>query len=332
MKSNGNKILIISLIVLIVIIAIVSIVGMIIFKHQPEILQGQIECTNVKISGKLSGRVHQLYVSEGEMVKNGDTLVYIKSPEVDAMLQSANAMENVAKLQNQKIDAGTRNQIINALKQAWEGAKANADLAQVTKKRIDKLFDEGVATPQRKDEADALAKAAAAAAQAAYYQYQLAVDGAQKEDKESSKALINAAQGNVNQVQSILNDSKLISPANGQISSIYPSEGELIVTGAPIMNIVILDSCHVVLNVRENLLPMFYIGSEFEGKVPAIGSDATIKFQTYYISPLGSFSTWRSTKQVGSYDIVTFQVKAKPVQGDNISRLRPGMSVLITVK
>ena len=167
---KGNKILIVSLAVLIIVIAAVSIVGMIIFKHQPEILQGQIEATDVKISGKLSGRVDMLYVTEGQMVKQGDTLVYIKSPEVDAMLQSANAMENVAKFQNQKVDAGTRSQIINALKQAWEGAKANAELADVTKKRIDKLFEEGVATPQRKDEADAIARAAHAAQQAAYYQ------------------------------------------------------------------------------------------------------------------------------------------------------------------
>ena len=329
---KGNKILIVSLAIIVIVIAAVSIVGMVIFKHQPEILQGQIEATDVKISGKLSGRVDKLYVCEGDMVQKGDTLVYIKSPEVDAMLQSANAMENVAKYQNQKVDAGTRAQIINALKQAWEGAKANAELAAITKKRIDKLFEEGVATPQRKDEADAIAKAANAAQEAAYYQYQLALDGAQKEDKESSKALVDAAQGSVTQVQSILNDSKLTSPTNGQISSIYPSEGELMVTGAPIMNIVVLDSCHVVLNVRENLLPMFYIGGEFDGKVPAIGKDVVIKFKTYFISPLGSFATWRSTKQVGSYDIVTFQVKAKPISGDQISRLRPGMSVLVTVK
>ena len=77
---------------------------------------------------------------------------------------------------------------------------------------------------------------------------------------------------------------------------------------------------------------MFYIGGEFDGKVPAIGKDVVIKFKTYFISPLGSFATWRSTKQVGSYDIVTFQVKAKPISGDQISRLRPGMSVLVTVK
>lgn len=336
-----SKIIFTSLVIIIAILAIVSIIGMSIYNHQPQVLQGQIEATEIKISGKLLGRIDKFYVQEGELVKQGDTLVMINSPETNALLQSASAMENVAKYQNQKVDAGARIQIIQSLKEAWEAAKANYELAMTTNTRVQKLYADSVATPQKRDEANTLAKAAQAAEKAAYYQYQLALSGAQTEDKESAKALVTAAQGGVNQVQALLSDSKLTAPANGEISAIYPTIGELVMPGAPIMNLVELDSCYVVLNVREDLLPNFYMGKLFMGKVPAIGNKEIV-FEIFYMSPMGSFATWRSTKQTGSYDIVTFQIKARPVpekptedgtyatQAD-IARLRPGMSVLVTM-
>lgn len=337
-----QKIILISLSSIIIALVIISIIGIVLYKHQPEVLQGQIEATEIKISGKLLGRIDKFYVTEGAEVKEGDTLVLINSPEVTAMLQSASAMEDVAKYQNKKVDAGTRSQITQSLKEVWEAAKANWELANKTNIRVQKLYADSVATSQKRDEAAAMEKAARAAEQAAYYQYQLALTGAQSEDKESAKALVSAAQGDVSQVQALLNDARLTAPAAGEISAIYPTVGELVMPGAPVMNLVVTDSCYVVLNVREDLLPSFHMGQIFNGKVPAIG-DKEIKFEVFYMSPLGSFATWRSTKQTGSYDVVTFKIKARPVPdngGNNrtqtaaagdISGLRPGMSVLVTL-
>lgn len=54
-----------------------------------------------------------------------------------------------------------------------------------------------------------------------------------------------------------------------------------------------------------------------------------IEFKIYYISPLGSFATWRSTKQTGTYDMKTFEIHALPLQP--VDGLRPGMSVLVNL-
>lgn len=249
-------------------------------------------------------------------------------------------MEEVAKYQNKKVDAGTRSEIIKSLKQAWEAADANYTLAKTTWQRTEKLYRDSVVTTQRMDEITALYKTAEAAKNAAWYEYQMALSGAQAEDKESAKALVNAAKGGVNAVEAVLSDAKLTTPQSGEIGSIYPSVGELVMPGTPIMDIVVIDSCYVVLNVREDQLPYFYMGGEFYGTVPAL-SDARITFSVFYMSPLGSFATWRSTKQTGSYDLVTFQIKGRPIaitdlQDKNkekalLHRLRPGMSVLVTL-
>ena len=65
------------------------------------------------------------------------------------------------------------------------------------------------------------------------------------------------------------------------------------------MSLVVLDDCHVVLNVREDYMHYFRMNETFRGNVPALKVE-NIEFKIYYISPLGSFATWRSTKQTGS--------------------------------
>ncbi|RHJ95265.1 HlyD family secretion protein [Parabacteroides bouchesdurhonensis] len=324
--DKTKKYLSISFIVVLIVVVIISVVGMLLLGKKPVILQGQIEATEIRISGKLPGRVDTFLVQEGQFVKQGDTLVVINSPEAEAKYQQANAMEDVAIYQNQKVDEGTRKQIINSLFQLWNKAKSDLQLAGTTYKRIQALYRDSVVTSQRMDEVKALYDAAVANEKAAHSQYQMAVEGAQVQDKESARSLVQAARGTVQEVEALLQDARLVAPESGQISTIFPKRGELVGAGMPIMNLIVLDDTHVVLNVREDRLPSFKMGGIFKGDVPAIGKK-DIKFKIYYISPLGSFATWKSTKQTGSYDMRTFQIKAQPV--DPIEGLRPGMSVLV---
>ena len=132
----------------------------------------------------------------------------------------------------------------------------------------------------------------------------------------------------MNEVQALLMDARLTAPEDGQISTIYPKRGELVGAGTPIMSLVVLDDCHVVLNVREDYMPYFRMNENFIGDIPAL--DVKNKaFKINYISPLGSFATWRSTKQTGTYDMKTFEIHALPVEP--MEGLRPGMSVLVNL-
>ena len=258
----------------------------------------------------------------------GDTLVVINSPEAWAKYQQVNALEDIAKFQNKKIDDGTRQQIIRSVEELWNKAKSDLQLAKVTYDRIQVLYKDSVVTSQRKDEVEAMYKAAVAAERAAHQQYLLVKDGAQKEDKESARSLVDAARGTVSEVQALLMDARLTAPEDGQIATIYPKRGELVGAGTPIMSLVILNNCHVVLNVREDYMHYFRMNENFTGDVPALDAQ-NIEFKINYISPLGSFATWRSTKQTGTYDMKTFQIHALPVKP--MEGLRPGMTVLVNL-
>lgn len=318
----------IAFVVILLAVVIVSAIGIIAMSNKPVILQGQIEADEIRISGKLPGRIDTFLVREGQNVKMGDTLVVINSPEARAKYQQVNALEDIAKFQNKKIDDGTRQQIVRSVEELWNKAKSDLQLAKVTYERIQVLYKDSVVTSQRKDEVEAMYKAALAAERAAHQQYLLVKDGAQKEDKESARSLVSAARSTVDEVEALLTDAHLTAPEDGQISTIYPKRGELVGAGTPIMSLVVLSDCHVVLNVREDYMHYFRMNENFMGDVPALGAE-NIEFKINYISPLGSFATWRSTKQTGSYDMKTFEIHALPVTP--MDELRPGMSVLVNL-
>lgn len=328
-ESKKGRTLSIAFIVVLVAVALFTVIGMIAMRHQPLVLQGQAEATEIRISGKLPGRIDTFLVEEGQWVKQGDTLVVINSPTVEAKYRQVDALKQVAVEQNKKIDAGTRKQIIATAQQLWNKTQSDLTLARTTYNRILTLYKDSVVTSQRKDEVEAMYKAAQAAERAAYEQYQMAVDGAQSEDKASARSMVNAANSTVDEVSSLLVDARLIAPEDGQIATIFPKRGELVAPSTPIMNLVVMDDIHVVLNVREDLMPDFRMGGTFIGDVPALAQKG-IGFKIYYISPLGSFATWKSTKQTGSYDLQTFEIHARPTK--KVEGLRPGMSVLVEIK
>lgn len=63
-------------------------------KDNSILLQGQVETTEITISGTLPGRVERYYTEEGQYVKEGDTLVTISSPQAEAKYNQARALES----------------------------------------------------------------------------------------------------------------------------------------------------------------------------------------------------------------------------------------------
>ncbi|MCM1297801.1 MAG: efflux RND transporter periplasmic adaptor subunit, partial [Muribaculaceae bacterium] len=306
-----------------------AIIGFLFLTPPSEIVEGQVEATTVRVSGKLPGRVMEFYVSEGDNVKKGDTLVHIHSALAEAKLMQAEAMEVAAGALNKKVDAGTRSQIIQGAYDLWQQAVAAKTIAKKTYDRMQNLYAEGVVSEQKRDEAQAAYQATLAGESAAKSQYDLALAGAQKEDKTSAAAMVDVAKGGVKEVEALLDDQYLVAPCDGQIETVYPQVGELVSLGAPIMSVIRLDDIWVTFNVREELLENLGMGEEINVMIPALG-EKDLKVKIYYINDLGSYATWRATKSTGQWDSRTFEIKAHPV--DSVAGLRPGMSIVYRMK
>ena len=326
LREKKERSLVVGLIALIVIIVVLALIGLFLLKPEPQIIQGQAEATQVRVSGKLPGRVVEFMVEEGQHVLAGDTLVHIHSSLVEAKLSQAEAMETVAKAQNKKVDSGTRVELLNSAYDMWQQAQAGLTIAKKTYERMQSLYKKGVVSEQKRDEAEAAYKAMVATESAAKSQYEMAKAGAQAEDKAAAAAMVAAAQGSVAEVESILSDSYLTAPTDGEISDIFPNVGELVSLGAPIMNVLKLDDMWVSFNVREDLLENLTMGAEVQAIIPAL-ENKEVTLKVFYIRDMGSYAVWRATKVTGQYDAKTFQVKARPVEP--VDNLRPAMSVLL---
>jgi len=311
---------------LLLVIALVSLAGWIIIKPAPIILQGQAEATEVRVSGKVPGRIEQFLATEGMTVKKGDTLVFISSPELDAKLVQANSAEDAASAQNQKASKGARAEQIAGAYEMWQKAEVGVRLAEKTFNRVQNMFNDGVLPAQKRDEAEANYQAAVATAKAAKSQYDMAINGAENEDKLAATALVNRAKGAVSEVESYLMETMLVSPIDGEVSDVFPKQGELVGSGAPIMNIVDLSDIWVVFNIREDLLSKIKVGTELEANVPALGNQ-TVRLQVNYIKAMASYATFKATKTNGGFDVKSFEVRAVPVS--KVDGLRPGMSLMV---
>lgn len=323
--QKENKTLMGAFAIVVVVVALLAIAGFLFLNKPDEIIEGQADATAVRISGKLPGRVVDLYVEEGDMVKAGDTLVHIHSSLADAKLVQAMGMETAAKAMNRKVDAGTRSQIIQSAYDLWQQARSAESITKKTYDRMQTLYSEGVMSEQKRDEAKAAYDAAVAASSAAKSQYELAKQGAQSEDKESAAAMVDVAKGGVGEVQALLEDQYLTAPCDGQIDVVYPHVGELVSLGAPIMSLLKIQDKWITFNVREEYLQDMTLGKEIEVMIPALGRKET-KAKIYYIHDLGSYATWHATKTTGDWDSKTFEVKARPTE--QLPDLRPGMTVI----
>lgn len=294
-------------------------------RSEPVILQGTVECTTYRASSKIAGRIAEMNLREGQRVTKGELLYTLSTPELNAKLQQAEAAKSAATALDQKALAGARTQQIEAARDLWQKAQAGRVLSQRTFERVKTLYKQGVVAAQKFDEAEANYQAMVASEAAAKAQYELALDGASKEDKEAAAAQVQQAIGAINEVESYISDAMVYAPVNGEISSIIAEQGELVGSGYPVVSIIDTTDIWAIFNIKETLLPKIKIGSKMAAYVPALGRD--IIFEVRYISVQADFATWSATRTQGSFDIRTFAVKAYPM--GNAEGLRPGMSILV---
>ncbi len=311
---------------LIAVIAVVVIVGL--AKSAPEeIIQGEVDASDYRVSSKVPGRIAEIRFEEGDFVKKGDTLAILEAPDVMAKLSQAEGALSAARALENKAQKGARQEQIQGAYEMWQKAMAGEEVYKKTYDRVKKLFDEGVIAEQKLDEAKAQYDAAVATAKAAKSQYDMAMNGAQNEDKAAARAQVERAKGAVSEVSSYINEMVLIASADGQVTEIYPELGELVGTGSPIMNICTVNNYWFVFSIREDYLPGIKVGDQKSVFVPALNKNIDVKITR--MKNVGNFATWKATKALDNFDLKTFEVQAKPVNPADGEGICIGMSAII---
>lgn len=307
------------------VVAVVAVIGAMSIKQEPETIQGQVEVSEYRVSSKVPGRILEIRVKEGDYVNVGDTLAILDAPEVRAKMTQAQSAENAAAAMDEMANNGARQEQVRGAFAVLQQAKAGLEIAQKSYNRVQRLYDEGVMTAQKRDEAFANYKALEAQVKAAQSQYDMARNGARSEEKKAAAAQVNRAKGAVAEVNSYIHETMQIAQMAGEVSDVYPKVGELVGSGSPIMSVSLMNDIWGTFNVREDQLNGMKVGSIVTAFVPAFKKE--IRMKVYYIKDQGSYAVWKATKSNGQYDLKTFEVKARPI--DKLEGLRPGMSLIL---
>lgn len=324
-KKSQHVSILLAVAAMVGVIGIVALIGYYFIPDKEDIIQGQMDVSEYRISSKVPGRILELRVQEGDFVHAGDTVAILEAPEVNAQAESAAAAENAAAALSDMANKGARQEQIQGALEMWNKAKAGLDIAKKSYERINRLYEEGVMTAQKRDEVYANYQASLAQEKAAKSQYDMAVNGAREEERRAAAEKVNMAKGNVNLVKAYKKETIQIATIDGEVSEVYPKIGELVGTGSPIMTISITDDIWGSFNVREDQLKGLKMGDVITAYVPAIEKD--IKLKVYFVKDQGSYAVWKATKASGQYDMKTFEVKARPTE--KLEGIRPGMSLIM---
>ncbi|MBC7425426.1 MAG: efflux RND transporter periplasmic adaptor subunit [Bacteroidia bacterium] len=272
--------------------------------------------SEVKISPDVSGEITELYVKEGDTVKQGTLLLKINPELYITTLDQAKASLNTAKANSANSEA--------------QLSRVNASYLQQQKlwERSQKLFKEKVLSQQDYDNAEAqymMSKADYEASQKAVL---------------SSKYNIESVQANVQQATKSYGRTSIYAPSDGIVTALNSEKGERVVgtsqmAGTEIMRISNLDNMEVRVDVNENDIVRIKLGDTANIEVDAYGNRVFKGIVTLVANSATQSSSLTSTDQVTNFQvkirILSSSYKDLIKQAAGRIPFKPGMSASVNI-
>jgi len=218
---------------------------------------GRIEVTRVDIASKFAGRVAQVRVKEGDAIQKGELIAALDTAELRAQLAGAKAavQRAIAAIARAETDINIR--------------KAEYDLADVEMQRATRLEQTSAGT--RADLERRQAQSLVAAAQ---------IEGSRSALVEA-KAAKEAADAQVTQIEAVLDDSELHTPASGRVEYKLVQAGEVVGAGGRLVTILDLSDVYMTIFLPTGESGRVALGSQARivlDSVPNAVFPATVSF------------------------------------------------------
>ncbi len=294
-------------------------------RQPPLTVQGEVSADRVDISPRVAARIVALKANVGDTVDKGAVLAELESPQLVAARLAAQAALAVASADLARVNS-IRPETVAAREADFNSAKADETLAQETYNRQIELSKTGNVPQARVDEATRNLQLAMRKRESADAAFQLASQGASKEERALAAAQAKQAEATLNQRDVDVAEMIVRSPISGQVTTRVAALGENFSAGAPLFSMIDTKDLWFTFNLREDLLGGLKIGDQFDVTVPALKS-ISVPVRVTMINVQGQFAAWRATRATGDFDLRTFEVRAVPLQP--VDGLRPGMSAIV---
>ncbi len=217
----------------------------------------------VEVSSKISGRVEELFVDKGDVVRRGGLLARLDDREILAQLEQVRATQRAAEAKLNEYVTGSRPQEIKRAQGTLEEAKANRKTAATNLARARRLFQDGVVAEQVLDDAQNNHDVTRAQQKIAAENLELAQIGPRMEQIELARAELAQASANIRYFETQLDNTRIRAPIGGTILERLVEQGEMVTTGfvsgrgakSALVSIADLGRLEVELDINESDIP-----------------------------------------------------------------------------
>lgn len=231
-------------------------------------IQGKVEKEQIAVVSKIPGKIIQLFVKEGDLVKKGDTLAILDLPEVDAKKYQAEGAVTSAQAQyNMAVNGATENQI-KQLEAKKQGLKEQYEFAQKSIKRLSNMLKDSLVSQQTYDETFAKYQGAQAQYNAVQAELDEAKRGGRIEQQNMALGQKDRAVGALREVETADKERYILAPQDMSIETITLNLGELALPGYTLFKGYITDSIYFRFTVPESQLDLIKKGQEVTVHIP----------------------------------------------------------------
>lgn len=221
---------------------------------------GTIECTQVRVSAQVAGRLVSLPPREGMTVKKGELAARLDAADYELRRDELRAGLAHAQAQLDLLLAGARDEDIRRARAQLAEAQAAATAARTDLDRIRRLFATQTATQKQLDDAQSLADRTAAAVEAAEQALARLVRGNRQEEIRMAQAQFDQAKARLAQMEKAVADCTVPVPADGFVTTRDREEGEYVTPGAPLLTLSLLDEVWLSVYIPETRLGRVKLG------------------------------------------------------------------------
>ncbi|MEI9599418.1 efflux RND transporter periplasmic adaptor subunit [Moellerella wisconsensis] len=293
--------------------------------NQYLLLQGEVDAPEVVVTSKATGRVIERHIERGDDVKQGQLLLTLESPELNAQYAAVVAARDQAKAQLSLSLHGTREETLRNLAAQVAQAQSQYQNASREYTRLSNLSAKGYVSANELDNARKAKDVAYQQVLSAKAQLDEGKNGDRVELRHQYQAELTQAEQKLAEIQVQVDDLQVKAPVEGEVGPIPAEVGELFNAGSPLVSLIRLPQAYFIYNLREDILVNVKKGDIIKLRVPALG-DKEIDAEVRFIAPKGDYATKRATRATGDFDLKTFEVRLYPLEP--VEGLRPGMSTL----
>lgn len=205
----------------------------------------------VQLGFQVSGKVSEVLVEEGDLVREGQVLARLDSRIYAAQLEQALGAGRQAEASLEMLENGSRPQEILAAQAGVDSANAVLERLERDFQRTRLLYDQGVVSRSELDAAESGLKQARESVVSARQQLELAQEGPRTEQLEQARGALATSRGSIELARTQLEYSQLRAPMDGTVVHRALEPGQVVAAGSPVLEIADLASLEVRTEVPE---------------------------------------------------------------------------------